>query len=66
MTGPAGDQARPDNARMLRRSLAIAIAQRPGGLLAVKVHLKHVSVATTKGYAVTAPRPLATAFPLRG
>lgn len=40
----------PVNARMLRRTLALAIAQRPGGLLAAKVHLKHISVATTEGY----------------
>lgn len=36
---------------MLRRTLAIELAYRPGGLLAAKVHLKHVSVATTEGYA---------------
>lgn len=44
---PAG----PVNARMLRRTLALAIAARPGGLLAAKVALKHISVATTEGYA---------------
>jgi hypothetical protein len=37
--------------RMLRRTLAIELAYRPGGLLAAKVHLKHISVATTEGYA---------------
>lgn len=41
----------PCGARMLRRTLALSIAQRPGGLLAAKVALKHVSVATTEGYA---------------
>lgn len=44
---PAG----PINPRALRRTLALAIAQRPHGLMAAKVHLKHVSVATTEGYA---------------
>jgi len=39
------------NLRMLRRSLAIELAYRPAGLLAAKIHLKHVSVATTEGYA---------------
>jgi hypothetical protein len=33
------------------RTLAIELAYRPGGLLAAKVHLKHISVATTEGYA---------------
>jgi len=37
--------------RMLRRTLAIELAYRPSGLLATKIHLKHVSVATTEGYA---------------
>jgi hypothetical protein len=36
---------------MLRRTLALELAHRPGGLLAAKVALKHVSVATTEGYA---------------
>lgn len=40
----------PVNARMLRRTLALEMARRPGGLLAAKIHLKHVSVATTEGY----------------
>ena len=40
----------PVNPRALRRTLAMAIAQRPHGLMAAKVHLKHVSVATTEGY----------------
>ncbi|MFE3257041.1 hypothetical protein [Nocardia sp. NPDC059229] len=41
----------PVSVRMLRRTLALSIAHRPGGLLAAKVALKHVSVATTEGYA---------------
>ncbi len=41
----------PVNLRMLRRTLALELAHRPGGLLAAKVALKHVSVATTEGYA---------------
>jgi hypothetical protein len=41
----------PVNGRMLRRTLAIELAFRPGGLLATKTHLKHISVATTEGYA---------------
>ncbi|WP_411153451.1 integrase, partial [Streptomyces sp. A30] len=44
---PAG----PCGSRMLRRTLALSIAKRPGGLLAAKVGLKHISVATTEGYA---------------
>ncbi|CAO0837349.1 integrase [Streptomyces microflavus] len=44
---PAG----PISARMLRRTLALSIAARPGGLLAAKIALKHISVATTEGYA---------------
>jgi hypothetical protein len=40
----------PVNPRALRRTLAMTIAQRPHGLMAAKVHLKHVSVATTEGY----------------
>ena len=39
------------NLRMLRRTLAVELAYRPGGLLAAKIHLKHVSVVTTEGYA---------------
>ena len=41
----------PVNLRMLRRTLAHELAYRPGGLLAAKIALKHVSVATTEGYA---------------
>ena len=37
--------------RALRRTLAIELAYRPGGVLAAKVQLKHISVATTEGYA---------------
>ncbi|MGH9062485.1 MAG: site-specific integrase [Acidimicrobiales bacterium] len=37
--------------RALRRTLAVELAYRPGGVLATKVHLKHISVATTEGYA---------------
>ncbi|REK86283.1 hypothetical protein DY245_33650 [Streptomyces inhibens] len=44
---PAG----PISARMLRRTLALAITARPGGLLAVKIALKQLPVATTEGYA---------------
>lgn len=43
---PAG----PVTAGMLRRTLALEMAKRPGGLLATKIHLKHVSVTTTEGY----------------
>jgi hypothetical protein len=41
----------PPTLRALRRTLAIELAYRPGGLLAAKLHLKHISVATTEGYA---------------
>jgi integrase len=37
--------------RMLRRKLAIELAYRPGGLLAARIYLHHVSAATTEGYA---------------
>jgi hypothetical protein len=57
VNGPAGQRlglapvpASPVNLRMMRRSLAQEIAYRPGGLLAAKIHLKHVSAATTEGY----------------
>jgi len=39
------------NLRMLRRTLALEMAYRPGGLLASKIHMKHIAVATTEGYA---------------
>ena len=58
VNGPAGQRLGltpvPDGTvtlRMLRRTLARELAHRPGGLLAAKVALKHVSVATTEGYA---------------
>lgn len=41
----------PVNLRALRRTLAIELAYRPGGILAAKLHLKHIAVATTEGYA---------------
>ncbi|MEU8703214.1 site-specific integrase [Streptomyces sp. NPDC048680] len=41
----------PINLRITRRTLAMELAHRPGGLLAAKIHLKHVSVVTTEGYA---------------
>ncbi|MEV6123783.1 site-specific integrase [Streptomyces sp. NPDC052077] len=37
--------------QITRRTLAMELAHRPGGLLAAKIHLKHVSVVTTEGYA---------------
>jgi hypothetical protein len=58
VNGPAGRRlglapipADPVTPRMLRRRLAIELAYRPGGLLAAKCHLRHISVATTEGYA---------------
>lgn len=41
----------PLNLRILRRTLAVEISHRPGGLLAAKIQLKHLSVVTTEGYA---------------
>jgi hypothetical protein len=41
----------PVNLRALRRDLAIELAYRPGGVLAAKLHLKHIATATTEGYA---------------
>ncbi|WP_329370967.1 site-specific integrase [Streptomyces sp. NBC_01483] len=41
----------PVNLRMLRRTLSMEMAYRPGGLLASKIHMKHIAVATTEGYA---------------
>ncbi len=38
-------------ARMVRRTLALELGHRPHGLLAARVHLKHISIATTEGYA---------------
>jgi hypothetical protein len=37
--------------RMFRRTLAVALTYRPGGVLATKIALKHVSVATSEEYA---------------
>ena len=58
VNGPAGQRLglapipdSPVNLRALRRTLAIELAYRPGGVLATKIHLKHVAVATTEGYA---------------
>ncbi len=57
VNGPAGQRLclapipdGPATLRMMRRALAQEIAYRPGGLLAAKIHLKHVSAATTEGY----------------
>jgi integrase len=58
VNGPAGTRlgltpigGEPVTPRMLRRTLAIELAYRPGGLFAAKIHLRHVSVATAEGYA---------------
>ena len=58
VNGPAGQRLRlaqiPQDKvtlRMLRRTLALELAYRPGGVLAAKLHLKHIAVATTEGYA---------------
>lgn len=58
VNGPAGQRlglapipAGTVNLRALRRTLALELAYRPGGVLATKIHLKHVAVATTEGYA---------------
>jgi len=47
--------------RQFRRTLARAIAWRPGGVIAGKIHLRHISVATTEGYAGS-PGESASAF----
>lgn len=39
------------NLRRLRRTLALEMAYQPGGMLATKIHLKHIAVATTEEYA---------------
>ncbi|MEU4147110.1 hypothetical protein [Streptomyces parvulus] len=41
----------PIHPRRLRRTLAVEMGARPGGLFATKVHFKHLSVATSEGYA---------------
>jgi hypothetical protein len=58
VNGPAGRRLglapipeSPVNLRMIRRTLAVELAYRPGGLLAAKVALKHISTATSEGYA---------------
>jgi integrase len=58
VNGPAGQRLglapvpeTPVSLRALRRTLAIELAYRPGGLLAAKLHLKHIATATTEGYA---------------
>ncbi len=58
VNGPSGQRLglapipdSPVTLRALRRTLAIELAYRPGGVLAAKIHLKHVAVATTEGYA---------------
>lgn len=58
VSGPAGGRLglapipdRQVELRMLRRTLAVELAYRPGGLLAAKLALKHISVVTTEGYA---------------
>ncbi|GAB3175029.1 hypothetical protein [Streptomyces incanus] len=41
----------PANLRMLRRTLSLEMAYRPGGVLATKIYMKHIAVATTEGCA---------------
>jgi hypothetical protein len=41
----------PIHPRRLRRTLEVEMGARPGGLFATKVHFKHLSVATSEGYA---------------
>ncbi|MGH7426901.1 MAG: site-specific integrase [Candidatus Methylomirabilaceae bacterium] len=41
----------PVSSRMLRRTIALELAYRPGGVLAAKLQLKHIATATTEGYA---------------
>jgi hypothetical protein len=57
VNGPAGQRLglapvpdTPVSLRALRRTLAIELAYRPGGMLAARWHLKHIAVATTEGY----------------
>ncbi|GAA3381322.1 hypothetical protein GCM10020367_72110 [Streptomyces sannanensis] len=52
----------PLSARMLRRTLSLAIAERPGGLLATKIALEHISMATTEGLC-RSPRRIPAAVP---
>ena len=58
VNGPSGQRlglapipGYPVNLRSLRRTLAIELAYRPGGVLAAKFQLKHIVTATTEGYA---------------
>jgi len=58
VNGPSGQRlglapipGYPVSLRALRRTLAIELAYRPGGVLAAKFQLKHIAVATTEGYA---------------
>lgn len=41
----------PVSLRMIRRTVALELAYRPGGVLAAKLQLKHIVTATTEGYA---------------
>ncbi|KZM75010.1 site-specific integrase [Nocardia terpenica] len=41
----------PVSLRMIRRTVALELAYRPGGVLAAKLQLKHIATATTEGYA---------------
>jgi hypothetical protein len=41
----------PVSLRALRRTIALELAYRPGGVLAAKLQLKHIATATTEGYA---------------
>ncbi|MCX4097923.1 site-specific integrase [Nocardia sp. alder85J] len=41
----------PVSLRMIRRTVALELAYRPGGVLAAKLQLKHIAIATTEGYA---------------
>jgi hypothetical protein len=53
--GTAGLEPIPEDwdlvPRQFRRKLAREIGWRPNGIIAGKIHLKHISVATTEGYA---------------
>jgi hypothetical protein len=58
VNGPSGQRlglepvpGYPVSLRALRRTLAIELAYRPGGVLAAKFQLKHIAAATTEGYA---------------
>ncbi|MEV5543692.1 hypothetical protein AB0L13_43465 [Saccharopolyspora shandongensis] len=48
--GLAPIPASPVTLRQLRRTFSLEMAYRPGGVLATKIHLKHIAVATTEGY----------------